>query len=438
MLVVLAALALALLAPAPSEAAGCKQPRGKQEPPCNPALPDSPWSTSHRNSYAQGSSPFRGLERAAVDTTHIDLPGVPVMIQFSGRYRDGGRVAWGSLVDNADRRQLFKVDVESGELIDRYDPEEREANPPSSGLGGITGAYNIVDRRGRFIVPRNRLIDVYGDAERGARRSPIELRRRYRLPERSFCSGEDKLVGAVMTYDGYIAFATEQGVVGTVPRQPGRMDDRELRTLSLNGGRCTPGAATLAADAELETVSNNIAADERGGIYVVTSERMRRVNHDAKRNRLSKAWSARYEAGDEASEIRLGQGSGSTPSLMGTGRGHDKLVVITDGQDLMHLNLFWRNGVPRGWKRLGSEHSRRLACEHPVRFGDPGATASLSEQSVAVRGYGTLHVNNDLDRQGILVCRKAPAQAAHAGGDLVVAHHLGQRAHHPGPHLADA
>jgi hypothetical protein len=194
-----------------------------------------------------------------------------------------------------------------------------------------------------------------------------------------------------MTYDGYIAFATERGVVGTIPHQPRKMRKANLRTINLNQGRCG------AADEDLETVSNSIAADERGGIYVVTSERMRRIDHRAGPNRLRSRWSAPYDAGSDVSEIRLGAGSGSTPSLMGTGRGQDRFVVITDGQDLMHVDLFWRNKVPRDWKGLGEGRPRRQACEYPVRFGDPDATTSLSEQSVAVSGYGTLHVNNALD-----------------------------------------
>jgi hypothetical protein len=388
-------LALLLVAPAPSSAARCKQPKAKGEPPCNPALPDSPWGATHRNGYAQASSPYRGLERAAVETTHLDLPGIPIAIQFSGRYPDGGRVAWGSLLDAADSRVLFKVDVETGELIDLYDPAEREQGGSSSGVGGITGAYNVLDRRGRFIVPRTRSIDVYGDARRNKRDSRIDRRRAYQLPGRAFCGPDDRLVGATMTYDGFIAFATERGVVGTVPRQPGRMRDSRLRTLSLNGSRCDDPGIDVS---RLETVSNSIAADERGGIYVVTSKRMRRINHDADRNRLESAWASRYDTGSEdVDEIRLGAGSGSTPSLMGTGRGRDKFVAITDGQELMHMNLFWRGRVPRKWKGLGDGRQRRMACEYPVRFGDPNATSSLSEQSIAVRGYGTLHVNNLLD-----------------------------------------
>ncbi len=78
--------------------------QGKLEPPCNPALAQSPWSGSHRSSYAQASSPYRGIESADVRAQHIDLPGIPISIQFSSKYDDGGRVAWGSLIDGADRR----------------------------------------------------------------------------------------------------------------------------------------------------------------------------------------------------------------------------------------------------------------------------------------------------------------------------------------------
>jgi hypothetical protein len=421
---VAAGIAAALvLVPATGEARECKQPRGKNEPPCNPYLAQSPWGASHRGSYAQGSSPFRGLESDKVITRHLTVPGLPVQIEFSGRYDDGGRVAWGSMVDSTDAQALFKVDAESGKLIDLYIPGDREQPPPAAGEGGITGAYNILDRNGRFYVPRQRWIDVYKDSVKGDSASEIKLRKRYRLPADFFCGAADRLVGATMTYDGYVALATERGAVGTIPRRPKQMRDSKLRSISINQGRCGE------PDDELEIVSNSIAADERGGIYVVTSKKMRRFDHDAAANRLRSKWSARYNAGSDASEIRLGTGSGSTPSLMGTGRRQDRFVVITDGQDLMHVDLFWRGGIPGDWKGLGGDRSRRLACEYPVRFGDPDASTSLSEQSVAVRGYGTFHVNNalDYDFPDNLPPILLNALAALRGGDPIAAPYGAER-----------
>lgn len=420
-------IALALLSPPVADAGGgCRQPGGHNEPPCNPALPDSPWGVSHRNSYAQASSPYPGLVSARVRSQHIDLPGIPIQIQFSDRYGDDGIAAWGSLVDAQDRRAVFKVDARTGRLIDLYVPAEREAQPPASSGGGITGSYNILDRDGHFIVPRQREIEVYADSRRGRRSSPIRLVKRFRLPDRAFCRPDDRVAGATMTYHGYVAFATEQGVAGTIPRRPGRMTNANVRTISFNGARCRNAAVPTE---RLEEVSNSIAADEDGGIYVVTSKRMRRIDHDARRNRLTSTWSARYDPGSGQSAIRLGLGSGSTPTVMGVGR-QDRFVVITDGRDLMHVNLFWRDRIPRDWRGLGEGRPRRMACDYPVRFGDPRARSSLSEQSVNVRGYATFHVNNLLDygftgipdgplRNSLAALRGGDPQAAPYGGERI-------------------
>jgi hypothetical protein len=405
---------------------GCAQFQEKNEPPCNPYLPDSPWGASHRSSYAQASSPYPGLESAKVETQHIYLPGIPIQLQFTNKYANGGRAVWGSILSSDDNQGVFKIDAGSGKLIDLYIPRDREENPPPSTAGSISGSYNILDRNGNFIVPRGRYIDMFGDSKKGKKSSKITLVKRYTLPDSAFCRDDDKVAGATMTYDGYIALVTEQGVVSTVPRKPAQMTDENLRSLSLNGDAAC-GDASIPED-ELETVSNSIAADEDGGIYIVTSKLMRRVDHDAAKNKLTSAWKAPYNPGTGQSEIRLGAGSGSTPTLMGTGK-QDKFVVITDGQDVMHQDLFWRDGIPKDWKGLGKSKPRRMACETPVTFGDPDATASLSEQSVTVRGYATFNVQNllDYDFSGTPEGAARNVLAALRGGDPEAAPHGAER-----------
>jgi hypothetical protein len=80
--------------------------------------------------------------------------------------------------------------------------------------------------------------------------------------------------------------------------------------------------------------------------------------------------------------------------VMGTGDDEDRFVVITDGQELMHLVLLWRDEIPADWEPIREGADRRIACEVPVTFGDPDAERSLSEQSVLVRGHDAVVVDN--------------------------------------------
>ena len=47
-----------------------------------------------------------------------------------------------------------------------------------------------------------------------------------------------------------------------------------------------------------------------------------------------------------APSIKMGYGTGSTPTLMGFGDDEDKLVVITDGAKRMKIVAFWRDNIP--------------------------------------------------------------------------------------------
>ena len=69
-------------------------------------------------------------------------------------------------------------------------------------------------------------------------------------------------------------------------------------------------------------------------------------------------------------------------------------LSITDGQNLMNLVLFWRDDIPADWEPIAPGKDRRIACEIPIRFGVPDVTESCSEQSVAVRGYSAVVVND--------------------------------------------
>ena len=363
-----------------------------EEPPANPYLADSPWPESHRNSYCQASSPLPGpLHASSIKLSHEVVPlDIPITTTFSSPYPDGKRVIWCST--SGVFGEVFKLDPETFTVIDRYMPALREGAPLNFSPS-ISGAYSVLDRDGNLFIPNAMScgIEVYADSIPGDRGSPIAHKGGYAVPDAYLLRpGEERIVGITMTYDGMIAFVTDLATVGVIDRS---LSPASARFLSLNAG-----ADASTPEDELERVSNSIAACEKGGIYVVTDKLMYRVQWTGSELTLdpaSGAWSAAYEVGSGQQGGRLGKGSGSTPTLMGTGDG-DRFVVITDGQDVMRLVLMWRDEIPDGWEPIAPGKDPRIAAEAPVTFGDPEAKVSYSEQSVLVRGYGAVVVNNRL------------------------------------------
>jgi hypothetical protein len=125
---------------------------------------------------------------------------------------------------------------------------------------------------------------------------------------------------------------------------------------------------------------------------------MRKVKWHGDSKQLTSAWSAPYRTGGGGGDIRLGDGSGSTPTMMVTAKdpARNRFVVITDGEDVMNLDLFYRDGIPTSARTAGSDNPR-LACEHRIDFGAESTEAANSEQSVLVRGPAVVVVNNVLN-----------------------------------------
>ena len=368
-------------------------PLAPNEPLCSAAFGDGVWSGSHRASYAQGSSPFPGpSESASTQSAHLETPGagIPVIVSFSRPYADGGRAAWSTVTGR--EAAIVKVDHENFEIIDWYVPAEREDDAPVFTLG-LSGAYTAIDSENRFIVGRTRFVSFFGDSVAGDRSSPFELKKRIFIPDELFCNEVDVIAGMSLTYDGHLAFATELGNLFVIPSDADPDNLGDVPVVSSNENCAT------ADEADLEIVSNSVAVDENGGIYMLTSVAMYRFDWDG--SALSLAWRSEYQTAEEApSPIRLGPGSGSTPSLMGTAADDDRFVVITDGLGLMNLVLFWRDEVPADWEPIAPGRDPRIACEIPVDFGT-GAGEAISEQSVAVRGYAAIVVNDLLENPTI-------------------------------------
>jgi hypothetical protein len=194
----------------------------------------------------------------------------------------------------------------------------------------------------------------------------------------------------------------------------------------LDQGR-SQGAATW--------LRNGPAIDEKGNIWIPSLQHMHKIVWDGEK--LSKdpadgAWVEPYsnkgnitvtfdDVIDPASSKpfsfeNVNVGSGSTASLMGYGE-EDKFVVITDGDEVMNMVLFWRDEVPEDWEQLPNAPSHRIAGMLRADIGFDDAEAVQTEQSVVVGGYGAFVVNN---APGSKPIKKAPDGA-----------YVGLAGHHP-------
>lgn len=192
------------------------------------------------------------------------------------------------------------------------------------------------------------------------------------------------LVGTAMTYDGHLVVAAQNGLV---------VLDRALTTVE--------DSYALPAD---QILTNSISIDENGGVYVASNSRqangkglMQKIICKGGKfytDEANGAWQAEYDGGPAAPCIKLGYGTGSTPTLMGFGKDEDKLVVITDGAKRMKLVAFWRDAIPADAKQIGN-YSKRVAGMYEVSCGLPASTEWIqSEQSVVAGGYDAFVVNN--------------------------------------------
>ena len=186
-----------------------------------------------------------------------------------------------------------------------------------------------------------------------------------------------KLIGMNLTYDGHLVI----GAFGQIC-----VVDREF---------ARPAAVYNFAEGQL--LSNSFAVDDNGGIYVATGSlapgapglmhKLVWTGNQISASEADGGWVCEYPGGNWAPAVKVGTGTGSTPTVMGFDEGEDRLVVMTDGRDRMHLTAFWRDEVPAD--------ASRLAHAIPVTCGLSDDVAWIqSEQSVATIDGGALVVNN--------------------------------------------
>lgn len=349
--------------------------------PYHPGLADSPWPQFHQGPWQQGSTPSPGPVAAARlgGAQFVDTGLVNVGLLMSPKYPDGNRAYWGGSID-----KVYKLAVIGGKLqkvstVDRYGAPQTNVKSP------FAGAYTALLHDNTYLTGSSRTLLAYRD-DRNNIHSPITLHKSYQIPYAAVpdpdSSTADHITGLAVLWDGRIAVVTRYGYVGVVDLENGRSYFRKV-DLDPNGVR--------------QRISNSIAVDMEAGIYVVSNREMYRFQWQQGptwetsslqspldgNGSCASCWRYTYEYAPPAAGT-LGDGSGSTPSIMGD---NGEYVVITDGAKVANLTVL-RTGI------LAPNQSR-LVARIPVTFGNPDRARTASEQSVLVSGYGMLVVSND-------------------------------------------
>jgi hypothetical protein len=358
---------------------------------CAPDSPEKPRTTPRNLFAADSTQPMPHGDPAQQDTTAVDglmgttraLAEDEIIYQhlgpghigafMSSKYADGSRVLWTNGVNG-----LYKLNAETLEIYDyiptkvadRWTEEHAEGSiaaldadnslkalprviEDAQAMQDLSGIYVVVGANNwAYIADKDGTVTAYGDSVTGDPSSAIEVKGRFQMPEEAAGS----TLGMNLTYDGWIVLPTTDGWLIALS-----MDLSDFRIVRLTN---PTNESTETQRVGFGWVRNSLALDEDGGIYLASRNHMHKVvwtGDDFSTDPEDGAWVSQYPND-------LGAGTGATPSLMGFGD-EDQFVVITDGNKLMNVLLFWRNEIPMDWKQLPGAPSRRIAGMVPASMG---------------------------------------------------------------------
>lgn len=236
--------------------------------------------------------------------------------------------------------RLYLIDPES---LDTLATMKLPARPIFLSNGFGAGGYFFLDELDRALIPTaNREIWVVEVDDSGFR--PVfEIAESYNLAD--VIPEDQSIVSVLPDTQGLLWFNSSGGIVGT--HNP---DSGLVHTLTLPGD-------------PPESISKSFAVDpdpERGGVFIVSDYALYRFDAQAN-GEPGITWREEYDRGVRKKPGQTQQGSGTTPTLMGT-----EFVTVTDNADpRMHVLVFRREPEVNG---------SRLVCAVEVFQPDRSAT----------------------------------------------------------------
>ena len=315
--------------------------------PQNPWMAPNPDSNGHHDSYMSdtyerpgplGKSPrvrsawLATLEGDPRFYPPTDPVAIPVIVAFD---REGYIVAGVIKMRSAEGVAYVQLTLIHPESLATLATFDLPAEPVVSQGFRPAGAYFYLDEQDRVVVGTkdNELWRVGHEQDASGKWSfSHDAKDTFSLAS-AIVEG-DKLEAVVPDWQGRLWFTTKGGVVGLVDTTSGEV--RHTGQLRQAG----------------ERIVNSHAIDDEGGVYVVSTQAMYRL--DAEADGVPQVtWREPYDAGTHVKEGQVDIGSGTTPTLMG----EDYVAITDNGQPSMHVLVF---------RRAREVTAARLVCAHPV------------------------------------------------------------------------
>ena len=319
--------------------------------PQNPNLAANGRSYGHNDTYASdiyftggplGTSPSVLSSLLAAKDEPLALP-VAMVFDQKGRIITGilgSKTTRLALIDPVTLATLAMFNVSGSSAV-------------SSGSG--SGVYFYLDSQDHVVLPVSREIWIVGVTDT----TPPTFTTLKKYDLSAVTPDGQSIDSAMPDFDGRIWFATKPGTVGTLDP-------------------VSEAAAVLNLQGEL--ITNGMAADASGGLFLASDHAMYRFDADSQ-GRPQITWREPYDRGNRVKAGQFYQGTGTTPTIFGTANG-PKYVTITDNADpQMHVLVYRSDNTVEG---------SRLLCSVPVF--QPGQSAT--ENSLVATDHSIIVENN--------------------------------------------
>ncbi len=349
----------------------------------HPFLAQSPWPIIHHSADQEASSPFEGPRMPDSGGFQIDfLQNIqgPAPALFDSK---GNLLVMG--VNAFQKKHIFmKLDYETLEVKSSY--EIPIANP-------LEGLYSFVDYEDCWWNGYYQVISrICSDGDEMGEDMHIDLKSSY--PD--VINSDDSIVGIMPLYHSEglidIAFVTQ----GLKPVHTGGYYTKvtigaKAGVLKINKDKTHQLFLKIFAD---ENITNNFAIDPEDGIYILTNKHAKKMKLEG--DEFKVIWSTPYEPGepiplfpcdDETPDdlcalgaiqanVKFGDGSGTTPTLIGKSR---EYIAFADGARPMRIIV------------LRTADGSEVPVDEPVPIKDP---ETQTENTISACGYKFAIENN--------------------------------------------